>query len=236
MCLVFHCVGKRQEEEAQGSQNSKLDSSKSNVKWQSFNSSKSNVRAQKDFASFGGHDPITFFAFRSSLADHGFIQFTRCVDIRIMNQLQERKEQGEHQKKEFSLDGKSETSFGHDPITFFAFRSSLANHGFILFTSDVLNVNIQIMNQLLRKIASVEPEKIPQRLGVAGLALHYANIINQIDNIAAKQDYEIEKLNERDCEPFRNMDFVECWVYAILKEQLPEVFIYYDNIPGEQQE
>ncbi|TXG68979.1 hypothetical protein EZV62_003914 [Acer yangbiense] len=55
----------------------------------------------------------------------------------------------------------------------------------------------------LQKIASAEPEKIPQRLGVAGLALHYANIINQIDNIAANQDYEIEKLNERDCEPFR---------------------------------
>ncbi|TXG68983.1 hypothetical protein EZV62_003918 [Acer yangbiense] len=47
-------------------------------------------------------------------------------------------------------------------------RSLLANHGFIRFTSDVLNVHIQIMNQL-----------------------------------AAKQDYEIEKLNERDCEPFR---------------------------------
>ncbi|KAI9160426.1 hypothetical protein LWI28_007989 [Acer negundo] len=34
----------------------------------------------------------------------------------------------------------------------------------------------------------------------------------------------------------RNMDFIECWVYAILKEQLPEVFICYDNIPCEQQE
>ncbi|TXG68962.1 hypothetical protein EZV62_003897 [Acer yangbiense] len=86
----------------------------------------------------------------------------------------------------------------HDPITFFAFRSSLANHGFIRFTSDVLNVDIQIMNQLASNalimtdevdknkrsstiIVSAEPEKIPQRLGVAGLALHYANIINQID-------------------------------------------------------
>ncbi|KAK3231806.1 hypothetical protein Dsin_003687 [Dipteronia sinensis] len=35
-------------------------------------------------------------------------------------------------------------------------------------------------------IASAEPEKIPQRLGVAGLALHYANIINQIDNISSR--------------------------------------------------
>ncbi|KAK0597035.1 hypothetical protein LWI29_021132 [Acer saccharum] len=34
----------------------------------------------------------------------------------------------------------------------------------------------------------------------------------------------------------RNMDFIEFWVYAILKEQLAEVFIYYDNIPSEQQE
>ncbi|KAH7567127.1 hypothetical protein ACOSP7_011139 [Xanthoceras sorbifolium] len=35
-------------------------------------------------------------------------------------------------------------------------------------------------------IAGKEPEKIPQRLGVAGLALHYANVINQIDNIASR--------------------------------------------------
>ncbi|KAK2660732.1 hypothetical protein Ddye_007265 [Dipteronia dyeriana] len=35
-------------------------------------------------------------------------------------------------------------------------------------------------------IASAEPEKIPQRLGVVGLALHYANIINQIDNISSR--------------------------------------------------
>ncbi|KAK1555491.1 hypothetical protein Q3G72_027204 [Acer saccharum] len=34
--------------------------------------------------------------------------------------------------------------------------------------------------------ASAEPDKIPQRLGVAGLALHYANIINQIDNISSR--------------------------------------------------
>ncbi|KAI9200293.1 hypothetical protein LWI28_005548 [Acer negundo] len=35
-------------------------------------------------------------------------------------------------------------------------------------------------------IASAEPEKIPQRLGVAGLSLHYANIINKIDNISSR--------------------------------------------------
>ncbi|PQQ21570.1 uncharacterized protein Pyn_14927 [Prunus yedoensis var. nudiflora] len=35
-------------------------------------------------------------------------------------------------------------------------------------------------------LISVERSKDPQRLGVAGLALHYANMINQIDNIASR--------------------------------------------------
>lgn len=34
-------------------------------------------------------------------------------------------------------------------------------------------------------LVSEEPTETPQRLGVAGLALHYANIINQIDNIVS---------------------------------------------------
>lgn len=35
-------------------------------------------------------------------------------------------------------------------------------------------------------LADKEPGRGPQRLGVSGLALHYANIINQIDNIVSK--------------------------------------------------
>ena len=30
-----------------------------------------------------------------------------------------------------------------------------------------------------------EPSNCPQRLGAAGLALHYANLINQMDNIVS---------------------------------------------------
>ncbi|KAJ0024839.1 hypothetical protein Pint_09370 [Pistacia integerrima] len=37
-----------------------------------------------------------------------------------------------------------------------------------------------------RKMIINKPSTINQRLGVAGLALHYANIINQIDNIASR--------------------------------------------------
>ena len=35
-------------------------------------------------------------------------------------------------------------------------------------------------------LSDKEPGRGPQRLGVSGLALHYANIINQIDNIVSK--------------------------------------------------
>ncbi|KAJ9165964.1 hypothetical protein P3X46_020774 [Hevea brasiliensis] len=36
------------------------------------------------------------------------------------------------------------------------------------------------------RLASEEPGKNPQTLGASGLALHYANVINQIDNIASR--------------------------------------------------
>ncbi|KAJ6708726.1 FACTOR G putative (DUF668)-RELATED [Salix koriyanagi] len=38
-------------------------------------------------------------------------------------------------------------------------------------------------------LADKEPGRGPQRLGVSGLALHYANIINQIDNIASRPSF-----------------------------------------------
>ncbi|KAJ4702131.1 DUF668 family protein [Melia azedarach] len=37
-----------------------------------------------------------------------------------------------------------------------------------------------------RTMVNEEPSKTPQSLGLAGLALHYANVINQIDNIASR--------------------------------------------------
>ncbi|XP_031283242.1 uncharacterized protein LOC116141904 [Pistacia vera] len=40
-----------------------------------------------------------------------------------------------------------------------------------------------------RKMIINKPSTINQRLGVAGLALHYANIINQIDNIASRSTH-----------------------------------------------
>lgn len=36
-----------------------------------------------------------------------------------------------------------------------------------------------------KMLVTVEHKKDTQRLGVAGLALHYANVINQIDNIVS---------------------------------------------------
>lgn len=36
-----------------------------------------------------------------------------------------------------------------------------------------------------RTMVNEEPSKTPQSLGLAGLALHYANVINQIDNIVS---------------------------------------------------
>ncbi|TXG68969.1 hypothetical protein EZV62_003904 [Acer yangbiense] len=101
----------------------------------SFNSSESNVRAQKEFASF---EVVHLFMPTCS---------TPGVSIR-------RKEARRRCSRHFFLIGcvqkkRQIGSIGHDPITFLAFRSSLANHGFIRFTSDVLNVDIQILNQLV---------------------------------------------------------------------------------------
>ena len=40
-------------------------------------------------------------------------------------------------------------------------------------------------------LADKEAGRGPQRLGTSGLALHYANIINQIDNIVSEALYFI---------------------------------------------
>ncbi|KAK4839237.1 hypothetical protein QYF36_020300 [Acer negundo] len=60
-------------------------------------------------------------------------------------------------------------------------------------------------------------------------------IVNLSGGVAVIQHKKKQSLQKRTLK-IRNMDFIECWVYAILKEQLPEVFICYDNIPCEQQE
>ncbi|KAI9161894.1 hypothetical protein LWI28_021800 [Acer negundo] len=100
----------------------------------SFNSSKSNVRAQKEFASFE-----VVHLFRPTCSTPGV---SIC-----------RKEARRRCSRHFFLIGcvqkkRQRGSIGRDPFTLLAFRSSLANHGFIRFTSDMLNVDIQIMNQL----------------------------------------------------------------------------------------
>lgn len=54
---------------------------------------------------------------------------------------------------------------------------------------DIVTYAHQVISEAFGKNGAtfgIQQRKDPQRLGVAGLALHYANVINQIDNIASR--------------------------------------------------